>query len=571
MKKWYAPCQWVLLAAMTTQLIGCASTARTVGRWTGRDKSDEQIAAKETPSSKSDKVASKSAKGSKAATDDKLVADAGKSTKKVDPKAATAKSTSKDDALVADGRAARPKAAVKSAEEIPAKESTTVAKVTPAKTTKPAAAPQMSSPFDEIDRMESTALSEDPFSQFSAEDDVPAPAQGFAKRDLAKKEAPLAESPFGKTQVADAQIDETPEFESQAGSVQLSSGVLKPKSANAKVAQGTHLLTPAAPPAARKAAVEVAQASGSRAGLPEWALESGPTRPQASEISQTAATSLQPGQATVPEPTTARSAFSDFEPIQTAAASIDQPVTSKAAPATTLPQCPDAQGEVKELVKGLETRDLEALKRSIHRLGRMQEHAASSAPALEALLKHNDGFVRVHAALALVRMNVVSSGVSQTLIESLRSPDPGIRSFAAAVLAEMGPGSEDALPALSAGLSDSDGYVRLHVAEVLIRNEQWSQQALRVINGSLDNSDENVRWLATYSLAELAPQSEDSVKALRKALKDPAGKVQVGAAYALGEIGALAASAVPDLERCRQAPNEELKSAADYALSQIQR
>ncbi|OYW17537.1 MAG: hypothetical protein B7Z55_12330 [Planctomycetales bacterium 12-60-4] len=308
---------------------------------------------------------------------------------------------------------------------------------------------------------------------------------------------------------------------------------MKPPSADADVAGGTVKLSrPSATPSIEH---EVAQASAT-SGLPEWALEDAPMQHEAPSISQTAATKIQPGQ---PAPADMRLPIAPQKPATPG---------SNIKPSTL---CPDAVGEVRELVKALDSSDAEDLKRTIHRLGRMQTHAAAAEPGLRALLQHPDGFVRVHAALALVRMQVASSDVTSTLILGLRSADPGIRSFAAAVLAEMGPNSADALPALSAALNDADGYVRLHVAEVLIRHAQWSQQSL------------------VYSLAELAPQSQEAVAALTRALHDPAAKVQVGAAYALGEIGPLAASSLDELQRCQASPNAELKAAAEYAMTQI--
>lgn len=295
--------------------------------------------------------------------------------------------------------------------------------------------------------------------------------------------------------------------------------------------------------------------AGATAGLPEWALDDGPkAAPQPSMISQIAASKLQPGQLKPGAPTNAPRASG--------------PVTPPSKKYAAL--CPNAQGEVRDLVRELDSGDAETVKRTIHRLGRMQAHAVAAAPALRAMTHHNDSFIRVHAALGLVRMQQVTPDVTEALIQGLRSPDPGVRSFAAAVLAEMGPNAADAIPALSAALHDEDGYVRLHVAEVLIRHAEWSYPALQTLVECLKHKDENIRWLATYSLAELAPQSPEAVYALSDALRDPTPKVQVGAAYALGEIGPIAGSATSNLQRCKLSDNPELRSAAEYALQQIQ-
>lgn len=233
--------------------------------------------------------------------------------------------------------------------------------------------------------------------------------------------------------------------------------------------------------------------------------------------------------------------------------------------------CPDAQGELRELVGSLNESDAEGLKRGIHRIGRMGPDAKAAAPALVHLLKHKDGFVRTHSALALARMQASPPDAVQTVVDGLKSTDPGLRSFAALVLAEMGPQANAALSTLADSLKDKDGYVRLHAAEVLIRYDQWSYQALDTLLGGLTNKDENIRWLATYSLAECAPESQETVDALLKATRDPVLKVKMGAVYALGEIGPFSKSASADLRSLADSTqSSELRTAIVYALQQIE-
>lgn len=520
MKKWYGPCQLLLVAALATQLTGCASTSRTVGRWMGRDGAEEKLAEVDGRAKSAEK---KEAKSSSSKTDSKL-ADSSTKSKSSPSKSAA---SSKDDKSLAATGSTRPKAEVvgKSSEKTStsAKNSKDVeAKI--AAITQPASSKPQAEPMPEVDE----------FPIVREETKKPDPFDDFPIADLAQS-APAEEIQHGPI-----------------GTAKLSKGVLKPPSANRSVAQGTQVRV-----AAPETTVADFETEASSSGLPEWAMDEAASPKAASQpvISQVNATQFQPGQ---PAPANQRLSLST-----------KGDDVARAPQESLLTLCPDAQGEVRELVKALDTKDVESLKRTIHRLGRMQEHATAAAPALRSLQQHPDGFVRVHAALALVRMGDVSSDVTQTLISGLRSADPGVRSFSAAVLAEMGPYSADALPALSAALNDSDGYVRLHVAEVLIRHADWSHAALRALDDCLTHSDENVRWLATYSLAELAPQSEEAVEALQRSLHDPIVKVQTGAAYALGEIGPVAASSLPDLERCAASPNADLRAAADYAISQI--
>lgn len=546
MKKWYASCSLLLLAAMTTQLVGCASTSRTVGRWIGRGEPKTDIAQIDGQAEKADKSveSAKTAKaGSKKKTDSSEVAAKDKS-----------KATKKDE-LVADSSeksAAATKAKPKSKADAPAEKTEKIAATGKAATEEKKEAPIVA-------QIVKTAPAEKSSESKSAFEESEGTIQSSRKSADVDPSTEVAKgTPFADSSPFSLQ-DELPPI----GSAKLSSGVQKPPSADSSVAQGTHKITPQAIPETDKSS-EVAQATSSN-DLPEWALEDPATTASSSAplISQTAATKLQPGQPVeavsqlIPEESSPANATGTLTPA----------LATKVLPSSL---CPTAQGEVRELCKGLDSSNPEDLKRTIHRLGRMQKHAIAAQPGLEALLTHKDSFVRVHAALALVRMDVVHAGVTQSLIDGLRSSDPGVRSFSAAVLVELGPSAADALPALSRALHDKDEYVRLHVAEVLIRHEDWSYQALQALTGSLSSRDENIRWLATYSLAELAPQSEEAVSALTTALSDPVARVQIGAAYALGEIGPMAQRSAPALEKCLTSDNSELKSAAEFALTQIQ-
>lgn len=317
----------------------------------------------------------------------------------------------------------------------------------------------------------------------------------------------------------------------------------------------------------REAAHKVEDDLAELTDLPEWAMGGEKNKAKAElDKAKTAAS------------TTAKKVIRSAEDIQwelentlKEPAPVSPTAAAKSSTVALLSLCPDAKGDVREQILSLNTSDVEVLKRSLHRIGRMGTDAAAAAPALEQLLKHKDGFVRTHAALALARMQQSNPEVVQTVVDGLKSTDPGLRSFAAATLAEMGPQAGDALTALADSLDDRDGYVRLHAAEVLIRYEQWSYRSLETLLGCLTDRDENVRWLATYSLAELAPESPEAVTALSKATRDPVIKVQTGAVYALGEIGPFAKNAAASLHRLADETTQaELQSAILYALQQIE-
>lgn len=538
MKKWYLSSRLLLVAAVSVQLAGCASTSRTVSRWMGREQPTEQVAKSDSKDTKESK------KSTEAATVAKKSADKPTAKSATDTQTAQAKKSSttpEKEALRAEvvGKVEREKATTLASAKQTADEKGTVQKAASQEVADLDEFPFASVETKPKNSPKAAAPTLDPFADF--------PIERVAAR---------SETPAGTATV--------PKFESHAGEIPPETGGLKPRSASSSIARGTQRLTETPQVAVATDRPNRPPSAAAASGLPVWALDEEDVRTPQVEISQTSATAPK-----APEPS-----LSTLQPGKPVPASMRLPVqetTARGTRAYYASLCPAATGEVRDLVQSLDTADNEGLKRSIHRLGRLQAEGVAAAPALRQLLKHPDGLIRVHASLALVRMQQTGSDVTQTLVDSLRSKDPAIRSFAAAVLAEMGPHSIEALPALSAGLNDPDAYVRLHAAEVLIRHDDWSQHALMTINKSLLSSDENVRWLATYSLAELAPQSEESVAALAKCLRDPVTKVQIGAAYALGEIGPVASSALPQLEWAAQHPNGELRTAAEYAITQIRK
>lgn len=232
--------------------------------------------------------------------------------------------------------------------------------------------------------------------------------------------------------------------------------------------------------------------------------------------------------------------------------------------------CPQATGELRELLKNLNPDDAESLKQGLNRIGQMRTQGAAAAPLLRKMLKHEDVVVRLQAALAMSRLNMTSAESVAVVTDSLKSRNASLRSFGSAVVGEMGPRSADVLASLSESLNDRDGQIRLRAAEVLIRHEEYSYQALQTLLSCLRDKDENVRWLTTYSLAELAPESTEVVQALLKASRDPVQKVSLGAVWALGEIGPYAQRATDDLRRLLETTkDEELKSAINHTIPKM--
>jgi hypothetical protein len=232
--------------------------------------------------------------------------------------------------------------------------------------------------------------------------------------------------------------------------------------------------------------------------------------------------------------------------------------------------CPQAEGELLSLLKGMDSSSPDSLKRGLTQIGQLGAKGAAATPLLQSFLKHEDAFVRTHAALAMARLKLTSNQSVHVVTDALKSPDANLRSFGTAVLSEMGPQSNQVLTSLSESLNDKDGQVRLRAAEALIHHDGFAYPALQCLLTSLTDKKENTRWLATYSLAELAPESQEAVQGLLKATQDPAAKVRIGAVYALGEIGPFAKSANQDLQKLHDTTTDaELKTAIEATLLKI--
>ena len=530
MNKWYRSCKWMLVAALAVQMSGCAQQASWLSRVTGRGNDDRKLVEVEGKKKAGSATVKKSSttKSSKDSTD-----------KSTDSQLAEKSPTKpKSSSSLADSI----RSEVASAKEpsVPKRDSTV------AKTAKRTA--EATDPFlmnNELDALEATA------------------SKKIQTRAVAARKAVASV----------ASVDPFAEDDSEPTIEQAS-------------ATGSQKRSPAAAPdfetgsRVREVAQQAEDDLAKLVDLPEWGIDEGAAQAKtvAKQATQTAKTQVI--QATSKAATNANKVIRSAEQVrhqlettlkEPAPASPVAADATKSGTVQLLSLCPAAEGELRDQIRALETNDVEGLKRGLHQIGRMGTEATAAAPALTQLLKHKDGFVRTHAALALARMQQSPPEAIQTVVDGLKSSDPGQRSFAAAALAEMGPQAGQALNALAESLDDRDGYVRLHAAEVLIRYEQWSYRSLETLLGCLKDKDENVRWLATYSLAELAPESPEAVTALAKAARDPILKVQTGAVYALGEIGPFAKQAAASLHRLAdEATQPELQSAILFALQQIE-
>jgi hypothetical protein len=504
MNKWYRPFGYMLLAAMASELCGCAQTGSWLANRTSRKKSDESLAAKKKSSdSKSKDKSSKELAGARS-DDSKSVATAAKNK----AKSADADQTKLVAAVEESPKNSKPRNDPSAVEE----SLDSIAATKPTRVNSKAAEKKLDDDLDSfLSKIESPKV---------------------AKKEVAKKSAPADDS------------DLTTEFADQS------------KKAVAQLKKEVATFD--------EDAVNWAEDSGNKSSKAVTPVNASTAAELPDDEPKPPAT-VNASQKTVEPKEDSSPDSADFS-----FASLKKTALKKVTGAGLSALCPNAEGELATVLKGLDPSNPESLKQGLTQIGQMGANGAAAAPLLQKLLKHEDAFVRTHAALAMAQLKLTSPDSIKVVTDSLKSKDANLRSFGTVVLSEMGPQSNQVLTSLSECLNDKNGQTRLRAAEVLIRHDGFAYPALQCLLTSLNDKSENVRWLAAYSLAELAPESAEAVTALQKATKDPSSKVRVGAVYALGEIGPFANRAGDDLRTLlKSTTDEELTTAINSTLPKI--
>jgi hypothetical protein len=511
MNKWYRPFGFMLLAAMASELCGCAQTSSWLAKRTSKKTSEQSVAdAKKKSGDKKASVASS-----------RDVADAKSGDQKNTATAAKAKPKSADSENTRLASASEPEAGKKSKPRVdPAVVEETLDSIASVKPTKV--------------KSKAAEKSDDELDEFLSKIETPK----VPKKDFSKK---------------DASSDPSDELDTLIAAAEQAKKI---------------------PAQAKK---EVAKAASSfDDDVEDWMDDSSskhsknvtPVNASVSESEddeKKAATTVNADQKTVDSKSESDDALPDFS-----IESLKKTAIKKVSDSGLLALCANAEGELAAVLKGIDSNDPESLKQGLTQIGQLGAKGAAAAPLLQKLLKHEDSFVRTHAALAMAQLKLTTTDSVKVVTDALKSKDASLRSFGTAVLSEMGPQSNQVLTSLSECLTDKDGQVRLRAAEVLIRHDGFAYPALQCLLTSLKDKSENTRWLATYSLAELAPESPEAVQALLKASQDPASKVRVGAVYAIGEIGPYANRATDDLRQLlKTTDDEELKAAISSTLPKI--
>ena len=168
--------------------------------------------------------------------------------------------------------------------------------------------------------------------------------------------------------------------------------------------------------------------------------------------------------------------------------------------------------------------------RAIERIG---PDARAAVPALTGALKHDDGFVRLGAAFALMG---IGPDAFEALLPAMRDPFSITATTVIDWMDEQG-FAADALPALIALLQTSGEYAP--------------------------------RASATVAVGKLGAAGADAVPVLAKMLSDPRSGMRRYAARALDELGRVAAGALPELESALE--NERYESVSSVMKAAIGR
>jgi Flp pilus assembly protein TadD/HEAT repeat protein len=271
---------------------------------------------------------------------------------------------------------------------------------------------------------------------------------------------------------------------------------------------------------------------------------------------------------------TGEQATAIITPVSPAQAEASVPEIAVPQPKTTPPEdyaalCPHASDAVKPLLKQLNSHDGSQMKIALHKLGELGAAGKSAVPAVHSASKSGDAYVRIHAALALWRIEENSQESIPVFVDGLANTDANVRSFSATAMA-MGPQANEFIVPLTMALSDGNPFVRLHSAETLYKFPGQETVATKAMLDHLSDKEANVRWLATFIMGETLPKSVEAVQALAQALNDSDHRVRTGAAFALGGLGRDAQVALPDLKRLSADQHPEVRKSAAEAIREIE-
>ena len=224
-----------------------------------------------------------------------------------------------------------------------------------------------------------------------------------------------------------------------------------------------------------------------------------------------------------------------------------------------------AAADVAELIKSLESGDLEQMELAMETIADMGSDAAETVPALQNLLPHENTKIQAHAAHALGSIGKPAMPAVEALAKMLTDEDDEVRVAALDALDAIEPGPERAVPLLVSALASEDSNVVIRALHSLADRGKDIVPAMIQALG-----DERTEYWALLVVQEVGADAADAVPAVTKLLGNKAEpELRLEAAMTLGRIGEASASAVPTLIPMLEDTEKGVRHAVVFALGKI--
>lgn len=223
--------------------------------------------------------------------------------------------------------------------------------------------------------------------------------------------------------------------------------------------------------------------------------------------------------------------------------------------------------EVEGFVELLDHQDPMVREGAVYCLGKFRREAWTAIPALIKSLDDENQFVRVHAILALWRIDALVSPTIDPLAKALESEDHHLSGLAKYVIREVG----EEIPrgaVLDPIARDVDGSSFVAAARAFGKVKQDNALSRLIFIQALVAGDQRTRTSAAYALALVQPSDEGAIRSLIRALDDRDTSVRIAATYALGQIGPRASQAIPRIVEVLESDlsDSDLRECAHHTL-----